>query len=62
MTFKSALSATGKGLLNGASAIHNATINSQVAVINDEIEELERQLAEKHEQKDRLERQRTDYL
>lgn len=57
MTFKTALSSVGNGLLTGVSAVHNASIHNQVTVIDDEILELEKQLNQKREEKTRLEDQ-----
>lgn len=41
MTFKHAAANLGNGLLNGMSAIHNASINSQVAELDEQIAELQ---------------------
>lgn len=57
MTFKSAMSSVGNGLLTGVSAIHNASIHGQITVLDDEILELEEQLKQKREEKTRLEDQ-----
>jgi septal ring factor EnvC (AmiA/AmiB activator) len=60
MTFKSALSATGKGLVNAAVVVNNVSVSNQISEIDDQIEELETKLTELREKRAQLENRKYD--
>lgn len=59
MTVKSAAKSVGNGILTGLSAVHNASIQSQINEIDDEIEPLEKQLKDLKERRAALEARKT---
>jgi septal ring factor EnvC (AmiA/AmiB activator) len=59
MTFKSALSATGNGILDGLSAIHDASIRSQIKELDEQLEALTKQMTDIRAKKTKLEDQLT---
>lgn len=55
MTLKSAASRVGNGFVDVMSAVHDASIRSQITEIDSQTEALVRQLADLHEKKTKLE-------
>jgi hypothetical protein len=58
MTFKTTASRIGNGLLDGLSAIHDATIQHEIDQLDTELDMLRKQMTEVQKKKDELESER----
>jgi hypothetical protein len=59
MTFKSTASSIGNGILDGLSAIHDASIRSQIEDLDEQLEALTKQMTDIRSKKTKLEDQLT---
>lgn len=59
MTFKSAMSNVGNGLLDGLSAIHNVSIQNQIDELDSQLEALTKQMTDLQSKKTELQDQLT---
>lgn len=57
MKIKTAASRLGNGLLDGLSAIHDASIRSQIEELDEQLETLRKQMVDVQSKKDKLEAQ-----